>query len=149
MKGWIIYGLLSGAVYGLSAVPLKIAAAKGGTESLAVIVLASACGALMGAMVYALSVNRPAVILEQLGCSTAALAVVSGLIGLVAGLLVTKSLAEPGARMADVMALVNTSVLFAMLFGVLLLKESLQGAQLLRSAGGAILVVIGSILICL
>lgn len=150
MKGWILYAVMAGAAYGLSAIPLRYGANRGAAGAPAELMLMASClGTLLGGAAYLLAAGRPLEGAIVSGKASLLWAGLSGLIGAAAGFFVIKALAQQGATASGVMALVNTSVLFALVFGVTLLQEMPQDGQMVKAALGALLIFGGSMLICL
>lgn len=130
MNRWMAYAILAGAAYGLSAVPLKYAASRHLRVPPGLILFSSSIGAMTGALAYltisgnpmSFSINKSAILLSLL----------SGLIGVAGSLAVIKALAHSLSNVSNVMALVNTNVLFTVLFGVVILREFPTGTEAIR-----------------
>lgn len=59
-----------------------------------------------------------------------------------------KALSHPLSNAANIMALINTNVLFTVVFGAIIFKEMPEGIELARVIVGALLILVGVAIIC-
>lgn len=150
MSAWMIYGLLAGASYGLSAVPLKFAASRSDMPvSPQLLVLASCLGSVIVSVGTGIATGRPAGCFGSVSVRTMLPALLAGIIGSVGSFMVIKALSSLNASTAHVMALVNMNVIFTLVFGMVFLGEVPTGVQLIKTIGGIFLTVIGAVVLCL
>ncbi len=149
MNNWIIYGIMAGVSFGLSAVPMRCAARTGLSTPPQLLVLASCVGSIV--MVFFTGIfNDPfSMSFDSVRAGSLLLALLAGLVSSVGSFLIVKALGSPNASTSGVMALVNINVLFTLVFSITILKEVPAGPQLAKAVGGALLTVIGSIMLCL
>jgi len=81
--------------------------------------------------------------------STVLPALLAGVIGSLGCFMVVKALGSPNASTANVMALVSTSVVFSLVFGMAFLGEIPAGPQLAKTVGGILLMTAGAVVLCL
>lgn len=150
MNMWMIYGLLAGASYGLSAIPMKFAASKSDIPvSPQLLMLASCAGSVIVSLGTGLATGRLVSGSGSMSTSTVFPALLAGVIGSLGCFMVVKALGSPNASTANVMALVSTSVIFSLVFGMVFLGEVPAGPQLAKTAGGILLMTAGAVVLCL
>ena len=146
MSGWVMYSLIAGASYGLSSVYTKYTVSRTQLTLPTELVLTfSALGALIGAVICLGTGKMTIDTLLSTNYKMATSSIVSGLISVVGSFFVIKALSMPKSSVANVMAIVNTNVFFALLFAMIFLKEIPSGNNaVLRLIIGSVLIMIGS-----
>ncbi len=71
----------------------------------------------------------------------------AGLISSTGSLFVIKALSYPESSVSHVIATVNTNALFALGFGIILLREMPMGTDIYRVIVGSLLIIVGAYLI--
>lgn len=150
MNTWAIYSILAGAAYGLSAVPIRYASSRSHLSApTELIFIFTSIGGLIGAVLYLLSTSRiEKSIIAEGNVKIFILAVGAGLISSMGSLFVIKALSYPESSVSHVMAAVNTNALFALGFGIILIKEIPIGTDIYQVLVGSLLIIIGAGLIC-
>jgi uncharacterized membrane protein len=149
MRAWIIYALIASAAFGLSVILLKHAANRNNLAAPSELVLLSSCvGALIGAVVYLIFSWKSAHALMFANKEAIVWSGLSGLISVAGSLAVIKALSHPLSNAANIMALINTNVLFTVVFGAIIFKEMPEGIELARVIAGALLILVGVVIIC-
>jgi uncharacterized membrane protein len=150
MNMWIIYGLLAGASYGLSAIPMKFAASRSDMPvSPQLLLLASCLGSVIVSLGTGIATGRSVGGSGSMNVSTVFPALLAGVIGSLGCFMVIKALGSPNASTANVMALVSTSVVFSLVFGMAFLGEVPAGPQLAKTVGGILLMTAGAVVLSL
>jgi len=150
MNTWMIYGLLAGASYGLSAVPLKFAASRPDMPaSPQVLMLASCLGTVVISITTGWASGQPLSGFGSLSVKIVFPALLAGVIGSLGCFMVVKALGSPNASTATVMALVSTSVIFSLVFGMVFLGEIPGGMQMVKMFVGILLMTAGAVVLCL
>ncbi len=150
MNTWVIYGLLAGISYGLSAVPMKFAASRSDMPvSPQLLLLASCLGTVIVSIGAGLATGRPISGSGSMSVGNVLPAFLAGIIGSIGSFMVVKALGSPNASTANVMALVNTNVIFSLVFGMMFLKEVPAGPRLAKTVGGMVLMTIGAAMLCM
>ena len=149
MNNWITYGIMAGASYGLSAIPIRCAARASLSTPPQMLILASCVGSIIVVFFAGIFNGRFSMAFDSVRTGSLLLALLAGLISSIGSFLIVKALGSPNASTSGVMALVNTNVLFTLVFSMTILKEVPVGPQMAKAVGGALLTVIGSILLCL
>lgn len=146
MQIWVVYSVIAAASYGLSAIPLKLASNKGVAAASAILLLASCIGSLTGALLYFGFTGTG--VIRIVDRSSLVYGVISGMISIIGSLAVIKALASPDSSVPNVMSLVNTNILFTIVFSALLLQELPQGAGIIKICAGSLLIFAGSVVLC-
>lgn len=141
---WALYAMLASAAFGVSAIPIKMALSKA-AASAEVILLTSSIGSLAGTLIYLFITGNGSL---QMDRSSVMYGVVSGLIGIIGSISVIKALGSPSSTVPNVMSLVNTNVLFTLIFSLALLGEMPEGMKIMKTLAGAVLILAGSVVIC-
>ncbi|MBF0474176.1 MAG: hypothetical protein HQK91_13890 [Nitrospirae bacterium] len=150
MSNWAIYSILAGVTYGLSAIPMRYVSNHSQMSMPSeFILLFSSLGALIGAIIYLISTkNIGHVLIINVNMKTVVIAAGAGLIGSMGSLFVIKALSYPESSVSNVMAIVNTNVLFALGFGVIMLRKMPVGVSVYRVGFGAVLMMVGVGMVC-
>ena len=142
MENWIIYGLIASICFGVNVIIYKLAATKGqglnpylGGFSIGLGVF------LFFFLVYL--IKSPKFIPNWTGLT---LALIAGAMWALGMLMVALAIAKKGdvARLAPIY---NTNTLIAVLLGIIFLKEIPAGSEIIKVVSGAVLIVIGAILV--
>jgi len=141
---WALYAITASAAFGISAIPIRMALSKAAASS-ELILLTSAIGSLVGALIYLFITGNEGIQIDR--CSVLCGAV-SGLIGIIGSISVIKALGSPSSTVANVMSLVNTNLLFTVIFSLVLLGEVPEGMSMMKTLVGALLILAGSVVIC-
>jgi|GEM_PF-4641869 len=141
---WALYAITASAAFGVSAIPIRMALSKAAASS-EVILLTSTIGSLAGALIYLFITGNGSL---QMDRGSVMYGVVSGLIGIIGSISVIKALSSPSSTVPNVMSLVNTNLLFTVIFSVALLGEMPEGMNMMKTLVGAVLILAGSVVIC-
>jgi len=144
---WVFYGLMASLCFGAYAIPLKyISGNKFLNAPLGSALFTMAIGMVLGYMIipfiFRLDIKS--------GLSNPSLWIAALLVGLLhAGgvYFVLSGLRIPNVNLAQMVPLFNTNTLVAFLLAILIFKELPDKSDLLRCSIGAIMIVIGAILI--
>jgi uncharacterized membrane protein len=148
MKEWAVYALIAAVAYGLSAIPLKLVVSRGSAAGLSEAVLICTClGSLIGASIYVISSGKLLCLASSVDKQVLIYGGGAGLISIVGSIAVIRALGVQSSTVPNVMALVNTSVFFAMLFSTLILGRQ-DGASEMRAIMGTALIFVGAVIIC-
>ena len=134
---WIFLALLTSLFWGIYVVLLKIVMPK---MSLSAIMLSLSFGVLI---VSAISVAFSPIKTQQ---EAFLISVFAGMLWAL-GIFFVLLAIEKGAEVARLAPIYNTNTLIAFFLGIILLKEIPSGNELLKALIGAILIVIGAILV--
>jgi uncharacterized membrane protein len=146
MKPWFVFGLLASLLYGVSAVLFRVLTDHRFLAGRPAWVLAGLgtgilfCGVL-GILLWPSS--------DQSGATTRALAwaIPVGLLNGFATLLVLWLMRSPSTNISQLVPIYNTNTLVAFVLAVVFLRELPHASDLLRNLAGALLIVMGTILI--
>lgn len=147
MKPWFVMGLAASLLYGLSAVVFKMLTETrylGGRPGWVLAGIGTGiaiCGVL--GIVFWPSVGTAA------DTTTRAYlwAIPAGLMNGFATLLILRAMQSPATNVSQLVPIYNTNTLIAFVLAVIIFKELPQGADLVRNLIGALLIVVGTILI--
>ncbi|RPH93486.1 hypothetical protein EHM69_10130 [candidate division KSB1 bacterium] len=146
MKSWFIIGIVASLLYGVSAILFKMLTAErflGGPPAWVLAGIGTGialCGVLGGILWPASGTGANTL-------QACLLAVPAGLLNGFATLLVLWALRSSTTNLSQLVPVYNTNTLVAFFLAVVFLKELPQGADLLRNLAGALLIVIGTVLI--
>lgn len=148
-KEWEVYALVAAIAYGLSAIPLKIAAAHSVRQGLAeALLLITSVSSLVGASIYVLTSGRLPVLVSTFDEPLFLYGGLAGLISIIGSISVIKALGLPSSSISNVMALVNTNVFFTILFSTVFIGR-LDGATMIKTIIGSTLIFAGAVMICI
>jgi uncharacterized membrane protein len=143
METWMLYGLLAAAFLGASSIAMKVASGPGhynlSASTGAILVLLGAAAVFIP---YYLLDNNFSVSLPS-GNNAILLALASGVLWGIASVFLYKGF-NLGADASKVIPLVNTSALFTVVLGVVLLHETPSHGETWRAVAGASLIVLGA-----
>ena len=140
MENWIIYGLIASLCFAVQTVIYKVAFQKG-TSTPYYASFIFAVGIILTFAVFMLF--KPDF---QFQWKSSSWLLVSGIIWAIGFLAVAVAIAEK-ADVARLAPIYNTNTLLAVLMGIIFLKEIPDTSQMFRVISGAVLIVIGSILV--
>jgi drug/metabolite transporter (DMT)-like permease len=147
MKLWLVIGIAASLLYGVSAVLFKLLSAERFLNGhpgwvLTGIGLGIALCGILGVLLW------PASIPSGTSTMQACLwAIPAGLLNGFATLMVLWVMRSSDTNLSQLVPVYNTNTLVAFLLAVIFFKELPQGADLLRNAVGALLIVAGTIFI--
>ncbi len=147
MKPWFVMGLAASFLYGVSAILFKLLtetrylAGRPGWVLAGIGTGIALCGVL-GLLFW------PSVATAQDTTVKAYLwAIPAGLLNGFATLLVLRALQSPTTNVSQLVPIYNTNTLVAFVLAILIFKELPYGPDLIRNLAGAVLIVLGTILI--
>ena len=146
MKLWFVIGLIASLLYGVSAIFFKLLTAEkylGGHPGwvLAGVGAGIALCGILGAFFWSSAAPD--------GTTVRALmwAIPVGLLNGLATLMVLWVMRQPTTNLSQLVPVYNTNTLVAFLLAVIFFKELPAGTDLLRNLSGALLIVLGTVLI--
>jgi uncharacterized membrane protein len=143
MENWIIYGLLASVFFGVNTVIYKYAATKGHGLNPYVGVFSFGIGVfLFFAIFYFIKMPKFA----PINWAGLGLALIAGAIWAAGMLMVAIAISQKG-DISKLAPLYNTNTLIAVLLGIIFLKELPAASEMLKVIAGAVLVVIGAVLV--
>lgn len=140
MQNWVFYGIVAAICFGINTILYKIASQKG-NFSPAFGSLVFGIGILIAFLVYFFA--KPSL---QFEWKSTTLAIAAGIIWAIVFLAIAIAIAQK-ADVARLAPLYNANTLLAVLLGIVFLKEIPDVSQMFRVIAGAMLIVIGSILV--
>jgi len=142
MENWIIYGLIASLCFGLNVVIFKIATTKGQGLNPYLASLSFSVGIFLFFFLVYL-IKTPKFTPNWTGLT---LALIAGVVWAVGLLAVALAIAKKG-DVSKLAPLYNTNTLIAVLLGIIFLKEIPAGSEIIKVISGAVLIVIGAILV--
>ncbi len=147
MKPWFVMGLAASLLYGVSAILFKLLtetrylAGRPGWVLAGIGTGIALCGVL-GLLFW------PSVATAQDTTVKAYLwAIPAGLLNGFATLLILRALQSPATNVSQLVPIYNTNTLVAFVLAILIFKEFPYGPDLIRNLAGAVLIVLGTVLI--
>jgi len=140
MDAWLIYAILASLSWGTYIVVNKIAISKGMNPYFALVLMAIGIAGLFVAVFF---INRPSVETDQTSLILAILAGALWALGQVFAILALVNNA-PVSKLAPIY---NTNTLVVVILGIILLKELPNAESITKVIIGAILIVVGGILV--
>jgi len=140
MQSWIIYGLVAAFFFALNTILYKIAQQKGNFSS------------NYGILMFGIGVTIVAVAFFflkpsfQFEWKSSGLAIISGIIWGIGMIAVAIALSQK-ADVARLAPIYNINTILAVLMGIIFLHEIPDATQMFRVIAGAVLIVIGAILV--
>ena len=140
MQNWVIYGLIAAVCFGVQTIIYKVAYQK------------SSFSPYYGSFIFALGIIlifavfllfKPSFEFEW---KSSSLLFISGIIWGIGFLMVAIAITQK-ADVARLAPIYNTNTLIAVLLGILLLREIPDASQIFRVISGAVLIVVGAILV--
>ena len=142
---WFLTGVIASLIYGVCAVSFKYLLSEkylGASPTWALIGMGigwSVIG-LVGARIWQTAAHQTT--LSALGWG-----IPVGLLNGIATLMIMRALSNPLTNVSQLVPIYNTNTLVAFVLGILLFKELPMGPDLYRNLAGALLIVVGSVLI--
>ena len=140
MENWIVYGVIAAIFFGINTVIFKIAIQKGNLNP-AYASLAFGVGTLITFLIYYFA--NPGWQFEWKSTSIAVFAGVTWAIGMIA---IAIAISQKG-NIAQLAPIYNTNTIIAVILGIILLKEIPDMSQIIRIVIGAVMIVIGAVLV--
>ncbi len=140
METWIIFAVLAALSWGTYIVLNKVAISRGVSPFLVLALMAVGIVGLFAAVFF---VSKPSISTDSTGL---ALAVIAGGLWGVGQLFAVLALANK-APVAKLAPIYNTNTLVAVLLGIILLKELPAGTEKIKVLIGAVLIVVGGVLV--
>ncbi|MBL7055186.1 EamA family transporter [Candidatus Woesearchaeota archaeon] len=142
MENWVIYGLIASLCFGINAVIYKVAATRGQGINPYLGVFSVGLGVfLFFSLVYL--IKSPKFIPNWTGLT---LALIAGIVWAAGFLMITLAIANK-ADISRLAPIYNTNTLIAVLLGMIFLKELPAGSEIIKVISGAVLIVIGAVLV--
>jgi uncharacterized membrane protein len=142
MQNWIIYGLIASFCFGVNAIVYKVAATRG--QGLNPYLGGLSIGA--GVFLFFLLVfmlKSPKFTSNWTGLT---LGLISGILWAIGMLAIALAIAKKG-DIAKLAPIYNTNTLIAVFLGIVFLKEIPAGSEIIKVVLGAVLIVIGAVLV--
>lgn len=140
MPNWIVYGIIASLFFALNTILYKVAAQKGNFSPY----YGSFMFGLGVVMIFGLFLLfRPSFAFEW---KSSGLALVAGVIWGLGFLAVAAAIAK-GSDVARLAPIYNTNTILAVLMAIIFLKEIPDVSQMFKVIAGAVLIVIGSVLV--
>jgi|SRR3989338_548019 len=140
MENWIIYGLVASVCFGIQTVIYKYAFQKSGSTPYYAAFM-FALGIILTYAVFLLF--KPGFSFEW---KSGSILFVSGIIWAIGFIAVAIAIAQK-ADVAKLAPIYNTNTLIAVLLGIMFLHEVPDASHMVRVIGGAVLIVIGAVLV--
>ena len=140
MQSWIVYGLIAAVFFALNTVIYKAAQQKGNFSPYYGILMFG-IGAMIVSVIFFLL--KPSFEFEW---KSSSLAIIAGAVWAIGMIMVAIAISQK-ADVARLAPIYNINTILAVLMGIIFLKEIPDASQMIRVIGGAVLVVIGAILV--
>ena len=140
MQNWIIYGLIASVFFALNTILYKVAAQKGNFSP------------YYGSFMFGVGIMlifglfllfKPSFEFEW---KSSSIALIAGIIWGIGFLAIAVAISK-GGNVSQLAPIYNTNTILAVLLGIIFLKEIPDVSQVFRIISGAVLIVIGSILV--
>ena len=140
MQSWVFYGIVAAICFGVNTILYKIASQKG-NFSPAFGSLVFGIGILIAFLVYFFA--KPAL---QFEWKSTALAIAAGIIWAIGFLAIAIAISQKG-EVARLAPLYNANTIIAVVLGIVLLGEVPDMSQMIRVIIGAVMIIIGTVLV--
>lgn len=140
MQSWIIYGLIAAFFFALNTIIYKVAQQKGNFSPYYGILMFG-IGAMIVSVIFFLF--KPSF---QFDWKSGGLAIIAGAVWAVGMVMVAIALSQK-ADVARLAPIYNVNTILAVLMAIIFLKEIPDVSQMFRVIVGAVLIVIGSVLV--
>ena len=140
MQSWVFYGIVAAICFGVNTILYKIASQKG-NFSPAFGSLVFGIGILIAFLVYFFA--KPTL---QFEWKSTTLAIVAGIIWAIGFLAIAIAISQKG-EVARLAPLYNANTIIAVILGIVLLKEVPDMSQMWRVVAGAVMIVVGAVLV--
>jgi len=141
VDSWLVYGLLAALFFGTNAVVYKYAAVNGGLNPFYASILYGVGILISFIVAYAFKFSAPTMNIKWFGITVFA-GILWGL-----GFIMVAIAISHNADVAKLAPIYNTNTLIAVGLGILVLKELPSAASAWKVILGAVLIIIGSILV--
>ena len=142
MQNWIIYGLIASICFGINIVIYKVGATRGQGLNPYLGCLSVGTGVFL-LFFLAFMIKSPKFTLNWTGLT---LALIAGAMWALGMLMVALAIAKKG-DVSKLAPLYNTNTLIAVLLGIIFLKEIPAGSEIMKVVLGAVLIVVGAVLV--
>jgi len=142
MENWVVYGLIASVCFGVNIVIYKVAVTKGQGLNPYLAIFSYGIGAFLFFLLMYLIIS-PKFTSNWTGLT---LAIFSGALWALGMLMVALAIANKG-NISKLAPIYNTNTLIAVLLGLIFLKEIPAGSEMLKVISGAVLIVIGAVLV--
>ena len=140
MQSWVFYGIVAAICFGINTILYKIASQKG-NFSPAFGSLVFGIGILIAFLVYFFA--KPSL---QFEWKSTILAIAAGIIWAIGFLAIAIAISQKG-EVAKLAPLYNANTIIAVILGIVLLKEVPDMSQMIRVVIGAVMIVVGAVLV--
>src|SRR3990167_1551069 len=140
MQSWVFYGIVAAICFGINTILYKIASQKG-NFSPAFGSLVFGIGILIAFLVYFFA--KPSL---QFEWKSTILAIAAGIIWAIGFLAIAIAISQKG-EVAKLAPLYNANTIIAVILGIVLLKEVPDTSQMWRVVAGAVMIVVGAVLV--
>ena len=140
MPNWIFYGLIAAVFFALNTIIYKIALQKGNFSPYYGILMFGIGAAIVSVAFF---LFKPSFEFEW---KSSSLAIIAGAVWAIGMVMVAIALSQK-ADVARLAPIYNINTILAVLMGIIFLKEIPDVSQMIRVIGGAVLIVIGAILV--
>ncbi len=140
MENWIVYGIIAAIFFGINTIILKIAIQKGNLNP-AYASLSFGIGIVITFLIYYF-INPN----WQFEWKSTSIAVFAGVTWAVGMLAVAIAISQKG-NVAQLAPVYNTNTIIAVILGIILLKEIPDMSQIIRIVIGAVMIVVGAVLV--
>ena len=140
MQSWIVYGLVAAVFFALNTIIYKAAQQKGNFSPYYGIAMFS-IGIIIVAGIFFFI--RPSF---EFDWKSSGLAIIAGAVWAIGMIAVAIAISKK-ADVARLAPIYNINTILAVLMGIVFLKEIPDASQMIRVIGGAVLIVIGAILV--
>lgn len=142
MENWLIYGLIASVCFGLNAVIYKIAVTKGHGLNPYLGVFSVGLGVILF-FSFMYFIKLPEFTPNWKGLT---LALIAGIVWALGMLMIALAIANNG-NISKLAPIYNTNTLIAVLLGIMFLKEIPTGLGIIKVVSGAVLIVLGAVLV--
>src|SRR3989344_8395353 len=140
MQSWVFCGIVAAVCFGVNTIIFKIAMQKGNLNP-AYASLAFGVGILFAFFLYYFA--KPSL---QFEWKSTLLAVVAGIVWAIGFLAIAIAISQKG-EVARLAPLYNANTIIAVILGIVLLKEVPDMSQMWRVVAGAVMIVVGAVLV--
>ena len=140
MQSWVIYGLIAAVCFGVTNVLFKIAQQKGSLSPYYLSFLIAFGAVLVSGLFLIFNPDF------QFELKSNSLALAAGIIWAIGMIVVAVAITQK-ADISRLAPIFNTNTLITVLLGIIFLNEIPDASQMIRVVGGAVLIVIGAILV--
>ena len=140
MPNWIVYGIIAAVCFGVTNVLFKVAQQKGNLSPYYLSFLIALGAVIVSGLFLAFNPSF------QFELKSNSLALAAGIVWAVGMILVAVAIAQK-ADISRLSPIFNANTLVTVLLGIIFLKELPDVSQMFRVVAGAVLIVIGAVLV--